>query len=195
MSPADLPQGREGHEPAEAPRGVPLVVAGLVVVVAAWGAYTFATEIGPGMAPYGDRRTLAALQPPETPAGGGIDGGAVFAARCAACHQADGNGLPGTFPPLAGSEWVVGAPERTAAIVLTGLTGAIEVKGTSYASVMPTFRDQLTDGEIAAVLSHVRGSFGNAATPVPETLVAGVRATLEGHAPLQGQAELVQLYP
>src|SRR5581483_4438412 len=58
---------------------------------------------------------------------------------CVSCHQPTGLGLPGAFPPLAGSEWVEGSEERNVRIVLYGLSGPITVKGTNFASVMPPF--------------------------------------------------------
>lgn len=88
------------------------------------GAYAFVTMVLGGAAyilfsePFGapglgDRRTLADLRPAAGAAGGSADGKQVFAGNCASCHQATGKGLPGVFPPLAGSEWVTGE-ERAA---------------------------------------------------------------------------------
>src|SRR5690606_5760091 len=65
-------------------------------------------------------------------------GRAAYAQVCANCHMATGMGVPGAFPPLAGSEWVVGSPERLIRIVLHGLEGPIEVAGVQYpGSLMP----------------------------------------------------------
>lgn len=91
------------------------------------------------------------------------DGAEIYGAQCASCHQPDGEGL-GAFPPLAGSERAVGEPRALVAFVLAGR------------GQMPTFRDLLDDEELAAVLSHVRSSFGNDAEPVEADLVAEVRA-------------------
>src|SRR3546814_2284433 len=71
--------------------------------------------------------------------------------------------LPGVFPPLANSEWVNGKASLTVQIVLHGVTGDLTVNGTHYNGHMPTFKDKLDDAQIAAVVSHIRGSFGNAA--------------------------------
>jgi mono/diheme cytochrome c family protein len=80
--------------------------------------------------------------------------------RCIGCHQPDGNGQPGAFPPLAGSEWVTGDTEALAMIILNGLAGPIEVKGQTWnlnmAAQMPL--DAL---ELASVMTFVRNSFGN----------------------------------
>jgi mono/diheme cytochrome c family protein len=109
--------------------------------------------------------------------------GAEIYGRCAACHQQGGEGVPGAFPPLAGSERVMGSPTALAHILLAGLQGEIEVKGTKYKGVMPAWADQLTDEEIAAVLTHVRSSFGNDAEPVPASLVTTTRAAVEARGP------------
>ncbi|HVO35453.1 MAG TPA: cytochrome c [Gemmatimonadales bacterium] len=105
-----------------------------------------------------------------------VDGGAVFSGRCAACHQATGLGLPGAFPPLAGSEYVNGDPARLARLVLRGLTGPVTVAGAQFNGAMPAWADQLKDGEVAAVLTYVRSHFGNSAGPVSKDIVAEARA-------------------
>lgn len=91
------------------------------------------------------------------------EGAKVYAARCASCHQPTGAGVPGAFPPLAGSEYVTGKPEDHAKVVLNGLNGAITVKGQSYNGVMPAWKDVLSDREIAAVVTYERNSWGNKA--------------------------------
>jgi mono/diheme cytochrome c family protein len=96
-----------------------------------------------------------------------------------ACHQATGQGLPGAFPPLADSEWVLGPEQRLIRIVLHGLGGEIEVIGATYNGIMPAFGPSTlswSDDEIAAVLSYVRQEWGNAADPVSPETVAAVRA-------------------
>ncbi len=95
------------------------------------------------------------------------DGPAIYDAQCAQCHQATGEGA-GTFPPLAGSERALGDPRALVAFVLDGQ------------GQMPSFRNVLDDEELAAVLSHVRTSFGNEAEPIEADLVAEVRAETEG---------------
>jgi mono/diheme cytochrome c family protein len=103
-------------------------------------------------------------------------GAAVFTSRCAACHQADGRGLPGVFPPLAGSEFVNGDSARLVRLVLRGLTGPVTVGGATFNGAMPAWADQLTDAEIAAVLTSARSSFGNASPAVSAGLVVAERA-------------------
>ena len=100
--------------------------------------------------------------------------------RCAACHQATGLGLPGAFPPLAGSEYVLGEEERVVRIVLRGLTGPVTVKGQTFNGAMPAWADQLSDAEIAAVLTYVRSSWGNSAEAITAEQVARERAATAG---------------
>ena len=101
-------------------------------------------------------------------------------AVCMACHQATGMGLAGAFPPLVGSEWVLGDPARPIAIVINGLMGEIEVKGTKYNNVMAGLGGALKDEQIAAVLTYVRNSWGNSASPVDVALVTAIREELKG---------------
>ncbi len=90
-----------------------------------------------------------------------VDGSAVYQ-NCAACHQANGQGIPGAFPPLAGHLPAVFGADRNfpPKVVLFGMTGAVDVGGQTYNSVMPPWK-QLSDAEIAAVLNHELTSWGN----------------------------------
>ena len=100
------------------------------------------------------------------------DGAAIFSAQCSACHQANGQGIPGAFPPLAGSEWLLGDPNIPIAIVHDGLQGEIEVTGKTFQGVMPPLGGQLSDAELAAVLSYARSEWGNNASEVSPDAVA-----------------------
>ena len=121
-----------------------------------------------------------AVVPAAAGAAGGAAGatanGAEIFTRCAVCHQASGLGLPGAYPPLAGSEWLLNNPEVPIRIVLHGLQGPITVKNTSFNNAMTPFADQLTDDQIAAVISYERSSWGNAASKITAEQVAAVRA-------------------
>jgi len=86
---------------------------------------------------------------------------------CQACHGPEGKGIQGLAPPLAGSNWVMGPVENLIRIQLRGLQGPITVSGTEYtfpAPMTPQFFQ--TDEQIAAVLTYVRNSWGNKASPV-----------------------------
>ena len=102
-------------------------------------------------------------------------GEALYARHCAACHGDRGEGRFPVFPPLIGSARANGDPKAAIAIVLDGLQGPTEVGGVTYDSVMPGFRDQLTDAEIAATLTHVRMAIGTRAGEVDATDVREVR--------------------
>ncbi|MDZ7799274.1 MAG: c-type cytochrome [Trueperaceae bacterium] len=93
-------------------------------------------------------------------------GQAVFEQHCTTCHQSDGQGIPPTFPALAGNDFVTSEP---AAVVRKPLEGP---------GAMPSFAGTLTDQQIADVLSYVRSTWGNDAPPVSAELVAEVRAEI-----------------
>ncbi|HEY5558308.1 MAG TPA: cytochrome D1 domain-containing protein [Steroidobacteraceae bacterium] len=99
----------------------------------------------------------------------------AFQAACLACHQANGKGLPGAFPPLAGSDYLKADKHRAIGNVLRGLTGPVVVNGVTYNSVMPPMT-QLSDAEIANALTFVMNSWGNAYGVVTANAVAAVRA-------------------
>ncbi len=89
-----------------------------------------------------------------------IDGSAVFAEQCSSCHQPNGQGLAGNFPPLAGNSDLFLSREFPAMVALFGMEGKISTEGQTITSAMPPF-GHLSDAEIAAVLRHVRGAWGN----------------------------------
>ncbi len=98
--------------------------------------------------------------------------------HCGTCHQEDGKGLvEAGFPPLAGTKWVNGDKETLIKITLKGLAGPIEVNGHQYPGHVPMtgFEGLLSDSEVAAVLTYVRQSFGNEASPVNEAEIKAVR--------------------
>jgi mono/diheme cytochrome c family protein len=133
-----------------------------------------------------------AYRMPEATAAGGAAAGGAYQTVCQACHQADGNGLPGAFPPLAGSEWANGDPETPIRIVLLGLTGAIEVKGSKFNATMPP-PPGMTDEKIAEAISHVRTHFGNNSGAIDVELVKKVRASLAGRTTSWSSTELTAL--
>jgi mono/diheme cytochrome c family protein len=119
---------------------------------------------------------------------------------CITCHQANGQGIPGTYPPLAGSEWVSGSPARVIRIVVYGLKGDIRVEGHLFnVAAMPVFGQQVTgsmynwsDERIAAVLTYVRHAWGNNADPVSPDDVTAVRKAV-GDRREMTEAELEQV--
>ncbi len=104
----------------------------------------------------------------ETVTESAANGAKVYArpGLCGTCHQANGAGIPGAFPPLAGSEWVTGGVPALIRMVVHGIEGEITVSGTTYNAVMPAQGGQLSDQEIADVLTYIRSSWGNTAGQV-----------------------------
>jgi cytochrome c6 len=96
-------------------------------------------------------------------AGPELNGQALFAQNCSACHQLTGKGVPGAFPALAGNRFVQGPPQPVVTTVLNGRGG------------MPTFRNDLSDVQIATILTYVRSAWGNHAAPITPAIVAHQR--------------------
>lgn len=93
---------------------------------------------------------------------------------CVTCHQANGEGLPPSFPPLKGAKDWMGTCEHHAGMVVHGLKGEIEVAGAKYNGVMPA-QGNLSDLEIAAVITYERMSWGNDFGPCMPEAVAAAR--------------------
>jgi len=110
-------------------------------------------------------------------------GRAVYARICTACHQADGAGLAGAFPPLAASDWVAGDDRRLTLLVLHGLSGPIQVNGVIWNSAMPAQGAALNDQQVADVLTYIRASWGNNAPPVDVATVSELRKAHQGSPP------------
>lgn len=110
---------------------------------------------------------------------GGAAGGpgkAIYGRICAACHLGSGKGvLANNIPSLAGSELVQGDAATPIKIVLHGLRGPINRNGQEINGQMAAWKDQLSDQEIADVLTYVRSSFGNSSGEVTVDDVSGMR--------------------
>jgi nitrite reductase (NO-forming) len=111
-----------------------------------------------------------------TPAAQVKAGETLFAGTCSTCHQANGAGLEGVFPPLAASDYLNADPKRAIGVVVNGLSGPVTVNGKDYVSVMPPM-SQLNDDEIANILTYVYASWGNSGVVVSAAEVAQVRAS------------------
>ena len=175
------PQDNEHNEPGDmatsASSGLespPMWMWGIVFLALIGGVYLLGANMG-NIGPEAWPRAAVAdgnvVTVAETPA---MDGAPIYATRCITCHQQGGTGMPNLFPPLANSEWVTGSADNVIRIVLQGIQGPIEVAGESYNSVMPGL-PMLPDEEVAAVVSHIRTSFGNNASTVTPADVARVR--------------------
>lgn len=108
-----------------------------------------------------------------------VIGKKVFTQSCAVCHQTNGQGVAGQFPPLVGSEWVLSkdwhGDNHIVKIVLNGLQGPVTVMGAQYNNAMAPWGSVLKDDQIAAVLTYVRNTWGNQAAPITKEFVAQIR--------------------
>ncbi|HLB31050.1 MAG TPA: cytochrome D1 domain-containing protein [Gammaproteobacteria bacterium] len=121
-----------------------------------------------------------ATQPVAQPAPpSGNTGEAEYLANCAACHQANGQGLANAFPPLAGSNFLLEDKERSIKIALGGLAGPVEVNGKPYNAVMPSW-GHLNDVDVANILTYVMTSWGNKGPVVTAEEVTAVREAAGG---------------
>ncbi len=146
--------------------GMHICAQGLAAV--ATGALLFATACGGGdSAPQGEQARR------------GLE---VYRSACLTCHQADGAGIAGVYPPLRQTAWVEGDEGRLIRLLLHGMEGPMVVDGQRYDQRM-TKQSHLTDEEIAAVLTFVRQRFGNEAGPVTADEVRRVRQASERQRP------------
>lgn len=116
----------------------------------------------------------------------------IFAANCQTCHQANGEGVPSQYPPLAGSEFTNGGSRRMGMIVLKGLQGPVKVKGQQFGSaVMQPWDKTLTDQKIADVMTYERSEWGNHATSVTAEQIAALRKELASHPESFGEHDIL----
>lgn len=151
----------------------------------------FAADVFDYQPKYG-AQAAAAAGPPDPK----VLGKKLFSANCVTCHQATGQGQPGQFPPLAGSEFVLGdASNRLIAIVLKGLQGPVQVKGQAFNNAMQAWEGQYTDQQLAAILTYIRSDWGNNAPEISPDAVKAVRDELKGRKDQWTFAELMQIPP
>lgn len=141
----------------------------LVTFVAVHFAGCAASESAEDVAPAETRSTATAPLVPR--------GEQLYATHCLSCHQADGGGVPNMQPSILDSPWVTGDPKALALFVMSGGFDSANRKDSAVDNVMPEFR-QLSDDELAGVLSYVRQAFGDGAPPVTPAEVAEARASL-----------------
>jgi nitrite reductase (NO-forming) / hydroxylamine reductase len=115
--------------------------------------------------------SAAAAKNPASP----FDGEVLYVNNCSSCHQVDGRGVPGAFPPLAQNPAVTGNPVAVIAIVKNGLEGKIVVNGETYSGIMPRWNGLLSDEQVASVVSYIRSSWENHASGVSLSDVQAVK--------------------
>lgn len=129
--------------------------------------------------PYSNSDDLASDNPIDPAVEMRRKGKQLYEKNCVGCHQANGMGLPGQFPPLAGSDWVnAEGPNRIIQIVLNGLQGPLNINGVPFTAPvgMPAVGAGLPDEEVAPILTYIRSEWGNKASAVTPEMVKAHRA-------------------
>ncbi|MEM9445196.1 MAG: cytochrome c [Verrucomicrobiota bacterium] len=122
----------------------------------------------------------------------------IYSSNCASCHQSSGLGQAGIYPPLTASDWVIGDKnQRLVGVLLKGLEGPIHINGTkqSYSGVMQAWEKMLSDRDIAAVLTFIRGNsdWEHSAGPILPEEVAKMREEMASRTKPWTEAELESL--
>ena len=181
---------RDGYEP------IPLWLVSFFMALVFWGGAYLAfnsggfesTVFNPSQVSWSGGGAVA-KGPPDPK----VVGKRLFTANCVACHQATGLGVAGQFPTLVGSEWVLTegwhGDNHLVKILLHGLQGPIQVKGSTYNGAMPPWK-QLKDDQIAAILTYIRGEWGNNESPISAEQVAKIREETAAQTEPYTQAQL-----
>jgi mono/diheme cytochrome c family protein len=186
-------------EPTAARSAMPIWIITLTLVLLFLGAVYFDHHSGwfnqQVYGPYQSAEELAAAQPKSGAASAAARGRKNYETMCGICHGTDGLGKPGQAPALAGSEWVVTKGfNRLIRIPLAGLNGPMQVNGKDWNLAMAPMGAALSDADLAAVLTHIRTSWGNQAGEVTADDVKSVRAAL-GARPQVLTAEQLKAMP
>ena len=105
-------------------------------------------------------------------------GKVVYDRYCLACHQVDGSGVPGMYPPLKKADWAALDDEKLIRILLQGVSGEIEVDGEVYNGQMPAHHF-LTDQQVSNVLTYLRSQYGNISKQITPGEVGSIRNTIQ----------------
>jgi len=127
-----------------------------------------------------------------------VIGKRLYTQNCVVCHQSTGLGVAGQFPPLVGSEWVNSdskhGDNHLVMLMLNGLQGSMQVLGGSYNNAMPQWK-QLTDDQIAAILTYIRSDWGNKGDAIDPAFVATIRKEQAAQNEAWTQAQLMAMAP
>lgn len=200
---------REKPEPSAEVTPIPLWLTSVCALATIWaGVYFGIFNGGLSGSVYNEYESSPAVLFPLPKKAGAETGGAevtltlaqqgktVFQDKCASCHQLSGQGLPGSVPPLAKSEWVLGSDRRMLAIVLKGAQGPITVHGTKNTYVgqtMAAWEGQLSPKKIAAVTSYVRQEWGNTAPEISEAKVVAAKKLFADQKVAWTEEQLLQI--
>lgn len=124
-----------------------------------------------------------------------VSGRQLYLEQCASCHLENGRGVSGKYPPLVGSAWVIGAPNRLTTLVVNGVQGEQHAGAARYAGVMPAWRTVLVPADTAAILTYIRQAWGNAATAISAGYVQNLTYQFASRADFWSWKELEALPP
>lgn len=176
----------ENFEPYEPHRKIPWPLVAFAIGLGLWGAATL-LDTHEDIAVEQVERTLSSslttgrIAEPSS---------ALFAARCATCHQPDGMGVRSAIPPLVDSPFVAQGPQLVAAIILRGIDGPIRVNDHLFNGHMPSFASALTDSEIGELATYVSGDFGKSKVKMSGSAVSKLRAEIGDSGGFKGGAEI-----
>lgn len=202
-------QTREKNDPHELNNPIPYSVSAVILGLTIWSvAYIFwtshtleknaeleqlasvtrTTSTEPA-APPANTTTLVAKKSSKA-----VNGKAIYSASCSSCHQATGKGLAGVFPPLDASSWVSSDDHNLPVqIIAKGLKGKINVAGTDYNGIMPAFAGSLSNEELAAVITYIRGAWSNKSSKVTTADVELSLTQFNSQTqPWDGEAQLIK---
>jgi mono/diheme cytochrome c family protein len=182
-----------GGEPSATQSTVPMWIFIVTLLLLFLGAVYFDHHSGwfnsKVYSPYVSAEQLELYQPKSGAAAMAAHGKQVYDTVCGICHGLDGMGKPNQAPPLAGSEWVnTKGVTRLIHIPQAGLNGLLQIEGKDWNLNMAPMGANLSDADLAAVLTYVRGSWGNKADAVTADDVKSVRAAMGAHpTPMTGE--------
>ncbi len=189
---------REKNDPEEGLEPIPLWIVALCgIAIFAGGLYMGKYNGGFRSDVFNEQQVV--FGPVQSAAPKQVDpiaiGRRLYTANCATCHQTSGAGVPGQYPPLAGSDQVNGPHNRLIRVLLNGLNGPIVVKGNTYNGNMASWKDQLTDEQIAYILTYIRQEWGNQSGAITKEAVAAERELVKDRRQPWTWAELSQIAP
>jgi mono/diheme cytochrome c family protein len=187
--------GQSAASPEVGGAPIPIWLAGLIGLGIFWaGAYLFSFSGGFKSDVFDYEPKFGAQLGAKSAPDPKVVGKALFSSNCITCHQASGMGLPGQYPPLAGSEVVLGdATNRFIAIALKGLQGPVTIKGQAFNNAMQPWEAQYSDQQLASILTYVRSDWGNNGAPITADMVKQVRDEVKDRKDQWSWAEIQKL--
>jgi len=170
------------------------VVCGFALFMA--GSSYAGLDFGPGYYDQGSgapAEAMAAAGPAVEDTSPMAVGKQLYNGNCANCHQASGAGQPGAYPPMVGSEWVLGSKPMLAAILLDGVAGPLSVHGNEFGTnVMPAWAN-LPDDKLADIMTYIRSTWGNTGDAVTPADVTAARTKDASRTQPWAESDLMQM--